>query len=562
MIVTALAAITMGLTSDNLTPQLPRATRPEATAPHAMAATSHPLATQIALDVMKAGGTAVDAAIAADAALGLMEPTGSGVGGDLFAIVWDPKSKKLHGYNGSGGAPAGLTIELVKSRGLEAIPPLGPLPCTVPGCVDGWFALHERFGAANMSDVLAPAIRYAKEGFAVTPVIAEGWAISAKKLADYPGFKEQFTVDGTGKAPAAGETWKNPKLAATLEKIAAEGREGFYRGEVPALIEAYMKQQGGVLAASDFASHHGEWVEPVSVNYRGYDIWEIPPNGQGIAALQMLKMLEGFDLRAMGWGSADYVHTFVEVKKLAFEDRARFYADPRFYKTPVDRLISGAYAAERRKLVDMSKAALAVEPGVIPGGADTIYLTVADKDGMMVSLIQSNYRGMGSGMTPGLGFMLQDRGEQFALDPKHPNALVPGKRPFHTIIPAFITKDGQPWMSFGVMGGAMQPQGHVQIVVNLIDFGMTLQQAGDAPRIHHDGSTEPQGMVKPMSDGGVLNLEPGYPEATIAELKRRGHVIKPAATAIFGGYQAIRREPDGTYVGASESRKDGHAAGY
>lgn len=562
MIVTALAVITMGMPHDNLAPELPRATRPEATAPHAMAATSHPLATQIALDVMKAGGTAADGAIAANAALGLMEPTGNGIGGDLFAIVWDPKTKKLHGYNGSGGAPAGLTIELVRSRGLEAIPALGPLPCTVPGCVDGWFALHERFGTAKMSDVLAPAIRYAKEGFAVTPVIADGWASSAKKLAEYPGFKEQFTVGGGGKAPAAGETWKNPKLAATLEKIAAEGRNGFYRGEIPARIEVYMKEQGGVLAASDFASHHGEWVEPVSANYRGYDIWEIPPNGQGIAALQMLKMLEGFDLRAMGWGSADYVHTFVEVKKLAFEDRARFYADQRFVKVPVDRLISSAYAAERRKLVDMGKAALAVEPGVIPGGADTIYLTVADKDGMMVSLIQSNYRGMGSGMTPGLGFMLQDRGEQFALDPKHPNALAPGKRPFHTIIPAFITKEGQPWMSFGVMGGAMQPQGHAQIVVNLIDFGMTLQQAGDAPRIHHDGSTEPQGMVKRMSDGGVVNLEPGYPEATVAELKRRGHVIKPAATAIFGGYQAIRREGDGTYVGASESRKDGHAAGY
>lgn len=562
MIVTALAVITMGMPHDNLPPQLPRATRPEVSASHAMAATSHPLATQIALDVMRAGGTAVDGAIAADAALGLMEPTGSGVGGDLFAIVWDPRTKKLHGYNGSGAAPAGLTIELVRSRGLEAIPPLGPLPCTVPGCVDGWFALHDRFGAAKMSDVLAPAIRYAKEGFAVTPVIADGWALSAKKLGGFAGFKEQFTVGGGGKAPAAGEVWTNPKLAATLAKIAAEGRDGFYRGEIPARIEAYMKEQGGVLAASDFAGHHGEWVEPVSANYRGYDVWEIPPNGQGIAALQMLKMLEGFDLHAMGWGSADYVHTFVEVKKLAFEDRARFYADPRFVKTPVERLISGAYAAERRKLVEMSKAALAVEPGVIPGGADTIYLTVADKDGMMVSLIQSNYRGMGSGMTPGLGFMLQDRGEQFALDPKHPNALMPGKRPFHTIIPAFITKDGQPWMSFGVMGGAMQPQGHVQIVVNLIDFGMTLQQAGDAPRIHHDGSTEPQGMVKPMTDGGVLNLEPGYPEATVAELKRRGHVIKPATTAIFGGYQAIRREADGTYVGASESRKDGHAAGY
>ena len=546
---------------------MPHETRPVVIAPHAMAATSHPLATQIALDVMRAGGSAVDGAIAANAALGLMEPTGGGIGGDLFAIVWDPRTKKLHGYNGSGGAPAALTIELVKSRGLDAIPPHGPLPVTVPGCVDGWFALHERFGKAKLSDVLAPTIRYAREGFAVTPVIADAWALSVKRFASFPGFAEQFTVAddtavGGRRAPKRSETWKNPRLAETLESIATHGRDAFYSGDLPVRVEAYIKEQGGVLAASDFASHRGEWVEPVSANYRGYDVWEIPPNGQGIAALQILKLLEGFDLKAMGWGTADYVHTFVEAKKLAFEDRARLYADPRFSKSPVKHLISAAYAAERRKLIDPAKAALAPQPGAIPAGADTVYLTVADESGMMVSLIQSNYRGMGSGMCPGLGFMLQDRGEQFALDPAHPNALAPGKRPFHTIIPAFITKEGKPWLSFGVMGGAMQPQGHAQIVVNLIDFGMTLQQAGDAPRVHHDGSTEPQGMVKPMTNGGVVNLEPGFPESTLQELKRRGHVLKPAATAIFGGYQAIRREADGTYAGASESRKDGHAAGY
>jgi gamma-glutamyltranspeptidase / glutathione hydrolase len=305
-------------------------------------------------------------------------------------------------------------------------------------------------------------------------------------------------------------------------------------------------------------------VEPVSANYRGFDVWEIPPNGQGIAALQILKILEGFDLKSMGFGSPDHVHAFVEAKKLAFEDRARFYADQKFVNVPVQRLISTDYASDRRNLISLSKAAQAYEPGKIPDGADTIYLTVADNDGMMVSLIQSNYRGMGSGMVPpGLGFMLQDRGEQFSLDPNHPNALHPGKRPFHTIIPAFITKDGKPWMSFGVMGGAMQPQGHAQIVINLIDFGMSLQQAGDAPRIHHDGSTEPVGSVKPMSDGGTLNLEPGFPESTIAELQRRGHTLKPAATAVFGGYQAIQRNANtGVYCGASESRKDGHAAGY
>jgi len=557
-------------------PTLPKATRPEVMASQGMAATSHPLATQIALDILKAGGTAVDAAIAANAALGLMEPTGCGIGGDLFAIVWSPRSGNMHGYNGSGRAPAGLTIDLVRGKGLDAIPAFGPLPVTVPGCVDGWFALHGKFGNMTMRENLAPAVKYAREGFPVTPAIAEGWAISAKRFADYPGFAEQFTVEGGGRAPVAGEVWKNPNLARTLERIGAEGRTAFYNGEVPRIIEEYIRAQGGVLSAADFTAHSGEWVQPVSANYRGYEVWELPPNGQGIAALQILMILEGYDLRSMGFGSADYVHAFVEAKKLAFEDRARSYADPAFAPSPVEWLVSKEYAAERRALIDMGQAAKSFDAGVMPGGgaggADTIYLTVADKNGMMVSLIQSNYRGMGSGMTPtsaaggaagGLGFMLQDRGEQFALVPGHPNALEPGKRPFHTIIPAFITKDGKPWMSFGVMGGAMQPQGHAQIVINLIDFGMGLQQAGDAPRIHHDGSTEPAGMVRPMTDGGVLNLEPGFPEATLRELERRGHTIKPAPMPVFGGYQAIRRDPvTGVYWGASESRKDGQAAGY
>jgi gamma-glutamyltranspeptidase/glutathione hydrolase len=490
----------------------------------------------------------------------------------LFAIVWDPKTKQLNGYNGSGRAPMGLTLELLASRGVKEIPPLGPLPVTVPGCVDGWFALHGKFGTLPMNAVLAPAIRYATEGFPLSPEIAEAWAVSAGRLSKYPGFVDQFTMPGTGKAPAKGEVWTNPNLARTLGRIASEGRDAFYKGEIPAVVEAYIKAQGGVLAASDFASHAGEWVTPVSVNYRGYDVWEIPPNGQGIAALQILKMLEGLDVRSMGFGSANYVHAFVEAKKLAFEDRARFYADSAFVKTPVRHLLSAEYAAQRRMMIDMGKAALAVEPGTIPTGADTIYLTTADASGMMVSLIQSNYRGMGSGMVPsrpeggreaGLGFMLQDRGEQFALTPGHPNVLAPGKRPFHTIIPAFITKDGKPWMSFGVMGGAMQPQGHAQIVINMVDFGMTLQQAGDAPRIHHNGSTEPQGDVKPMTTGGELNLEPGFAPDVLAELTRRGHLIKPIHRWTFGGYQAILRDPiTGVYCGASESRKDGHAAGY
>lgn len=553
-----------------------------------IAATSHPLATQIAVETMQRGGTAMDAAIAANAALGLMEPTGCGIGGDLFAIVWDPATKRLYGYNGSGRSSGSITLEGMRSRitalgtaseagATMAIPAQGPLPVTVPGCVDGWFALHERFGKLSMREVLAPAIRYANDGFPVTPEIASGWKRNIEVFAKWPSVREQFTVDGSGRAPAAGEVWRNPQLARTLSRIAAEGRGAFYEGDVPRVVERFLASQGGVLTAADFAAHAGEWVQPVSASYRGYDVWELPPNGQGIAALQILQSLEGFDLKAMGWGSADHVHAFVEAKKLAFADRAMLYADPAFNSLPVQGLIGDAYADLRRPLIDMQRAAMSAEAGSPPTGADTIYLTTADASGMMVSLIQSNYRGMGSGMVPTrvnadgslatgpdatLGFMLQNRGEQFALVEGHPNVIAPNKRPFHTIIPAFITKDGEPWMSFGVMGGAMQPQGHAQIVINLIDFGMTLQQAGDAPRIHHDGSTEPAGMLTPMQDGGVLNLEPGFPEATVAELARRGHVLKPARTPIFGGYQAIRRLPTGVFEAASESRKDGHAAGY
>lgn len=551
-------------------PGAPRATRSEVYAQHAMAATSQPLATQIALDTLKAGGSAVDAAIAANAALGLMEPTGCGIGGDLFAIVWDPSSRTLHAYNGSGRAPATISIQAVRALGHERIPAAGPLPVTVPGCVDGWFALHERFGKLPMADVLAPAIRSARGGFPLSPVIADAWAISARRFAREPAFTDVFTIDGA--APAAGQVFRNPALADTLQRIADQGREGFYQGHVARTIEASMRARGGFVTAVDLAAHRGEWVQPVSISYRGHEVWEIPPNGQGIAALQILKMIEGFDLRGMGFGSADHVHAFVEAKKLAFEDRARYYADMARVPVPLRTLLSDDYLAHRRAMIDMARAATTVPPGDIPSGPDTIYLTTADSSGMMVSLIQSNYRGMGSGVIPfdpeqgpasSLGFMLQNRGEQFALRADHPNALEPGKRPFHTIIPAFITKDSKPWISFGVMGGAMQPQGHAQIVINLIDFGMSLQQAGDAPRIHHDGSTEPIGDVTPMADGGVLNLEPGFPQTTIDTLKSRGHTIRRAATAVFGGYQAIARDhAHGVYIGASESRKDGHAAGY
>ncbi|MCC4634593.1 gamma-glutamyltransferase [Xanthomonas dyei] len=539
------------------------ATRSEVIAPHAMAATSQPLATQIALDVMKNGGSAVDAAIAANAALGLMEPTGNGVGGDLFAIVWDPKTSKLYGYNGSGRSPKSLTLAEFQRRGLKDIPPTGPLPVSVPGAVDGWFALHERFGRKPMAQNLAPAIRYAREGHPVAETIAYYWDRSVPRLSQYPGFKEQFTIDGH--APRKGELWKNPNLANTLQQIADGGRDAFYKGPIARTIGAYFKANGGYLSYEDMASHQGEWVEPVSTNYRGYDVWELPPNSQGIAALQMLNILEGYDFSKIPFGSAEHVHLFTEAKKLAFADRARFYADPAFQPAPLAKLVSKEYAAQRRSLISMDKALKEVQPGTpkqLEEG-DTIYMTVADADGMMVSLIQSNYRGMGSGMAPpGLGFILQDRGEMFVLKKDHPNGYAPGKRPFQTIIPAFVTKDGKPWLSFGVMGGAMQPQGHVQIVMNLVDFHMNLQEAGDAPRIQHEGSTEPTGQATAMSDGGELNLETGFSYDTIRALMRKGHRVI-FADGPYGGYQAIARDPaNGVYYGASESRKDGQAAGY
>ena len=544
------------------------ATRSEVIAPQAMAATSHPLATQIALDVLKAGGSAVDAAIAANAALGLMEPTGNGIGGDLFAIVWDPKTQKLHGYNGSGRSPRSLTLAEFRRRGLSEIPAHGPLPVSVPGAVDGWFALHERFGKRPMADNLAPTIAYARNGHPVHEVIAHYWERSVPRLSPFPGFVEQFTIDG--RAPRKGEMWRNPHLANTLQAIADGGRDAFYKGDIARTIDTYFKQHDGFLSYADMASHSGEWVEPVSTNYRGVDVWELPPNSQGIAALQILNILEGYDFSKIPFGSTEHVHLFAEAKKIAFADRARFYADPAFSPAPVAQLISKGYAQARRGEINPQRASRTVQPATpaqLEEG-DTIYLTTADADGMMVSLIQSNYRGMGSGMAPdGLGFILQDRGEMFVLpaagqNRDHPNAYAPGKRPFQTIIPAFISKVGKPWVSFGVMGGAMQPQGHAQIVMNLVDFGMNLQEAGDAPRIQHEGSTEPTGAATVMTDGGEINLEIGFPYATVRGLMQMGHKVT-FADGPYGGYQAIMRDHEqAVYIGASESRKDGQAAGY
>ena len=539
---------------------LPHASRSEVIAPHGMAATSQPLATQIALDILKAGGTAVDAAIAANAALGLMEPTGCGIGGDLFAIVWNAEDRELTGLNASGRAPAAMTIEYFRENGIEAIPPLGPLPVSVPGAVDGWYELHGRYGRLSMAEILAPAIRYAREGFPVSEVIAYYMGRNKRHVAEYPGFAETYMPDGD--TPKKGEIFRNPRLAKTYEMIAEGGRDVFYKGEIARIIDAFMAEQGGLMRYEDLASHRSEWITPVSTNYRGWDVYELPPNGQGIAALQILNILEDYDIRSMGFGSAEYIHLLVEAKKLAYEDRAKFYADMDFTDVPVDWLISKDYADERRKLISMTKASKSLPAGdeKLETG-DTIYLTVADKDGNMVSLIQSNYRGMGSGMIPGdLGFMLQDRAELFSPDPEHAHALQPGKRPFHTIIPAFVMKDGEPLMSFGVMGGSMQPQGHVQIIVNMLDFGMNLQEAGDAARVRHGGSSQPTGEV--MADGGTVYLEQGFSEETRKALEEMGHTLG-GSDGSFGGYQAILRDrQEGVYYGASEVRKDGQAAGY
>lgn len=554
----------------------PGATRSAVLAMNGMAATSQPLATQAALDVLKAGGSAVDAAIAANAVLGLVEPTGNGMGGDLFAIVWDPKTKKLHGLNASGRAPRGITLDGMKAanKGSMDLPAYGWLPVTVPGAVDGWFTLHGRFGRLPMDKVLAPAIHHAEAGFPVTELIAQYWQGNTAnwlKAAARGDLQESANMARVylpgGKAPTEGAVFRNPDLARTFRTIAAGGRDAFYNGPLTDAMVGYLKRAGAPHSRADFAAQHAEWVEPISTNYRGYDVWELPPNGQGLTALEMLNILETYDLKGMGRGSADFWHVMIEAKKLAYEDRAKYIADA---PTPWRGLLSKAYARDRAKLIDMMRAAPRFDPGR-PGDhlRDTIYLSVADKDGMMVSLIQSNYRGMGSGLVPDapadwgrgatLGFTFHDRGEMFSLDPASPNAWAPGKRPFHTIIPAFVTKDGAPLMAFGLMGGDMQPQGHVQIIVNMVDFGMGVQMAGDAARYHHDGSTEPD-VPGTMSDGGFVELESGVPDTVAAELARRGHKVRRVVGS-YGGYQAVMRR-DGVLWGASEMRKDGQAAGY
>ena len=546
-----------------------------------MAATAQPLASSVAIDVLKQGGSAVDAAIAANAALGLMEPTGNGIGGDLFAIVWDPKSKQLYGYNGSGRSPKGRSliqlqsaITEMKEKGVLAtdyvgIPSHGSLSVTVPGAVDGWFALHGRWGRLTMDKVLEQPISYANEGFPLSPVIAAAFAANQRRFQSVaPMIEEQVNANATyfagGEAPQAGDIFKNPDLGSTLAAIAHDGREAFYSGSAAQKMASYFEEIGADLTLEDLQLHTGEWIEPRGVEYHGYTLFELPPNGQGFAALMMLNILKNIDLRDFDRGSPEIFHYMVEAKRLAFEAMAGTFADPAYANIPIDELLSDKFAKRQFARIKtdgvISPAQLAVE---LEGEGDTTYLTVVDGEGMMVSLIQSNYRGMGSGLVPsGLGFMLQDRGELFSLEEGHPNVYAPGKRPFHTIIPAFLFKDGKPFMSYGLMGGGMQPQGHVQILVNVADFGMNLQEAGDAARFLHDGGSSPDEGI--ATDYGTLFVEPGVPESTVDALRTLGHIVEVDDTAgNFGGYQAISRDlKTGVLTGATEMRKDGTVVGY
>ena len=552
--------------ADRPAPAPYKAGRSVTIAPHGIVATSHPMAAQVGLDVLKRGGNAVDAAIATSAAMGLMEPMSCGIGGDLFALVWDAKTKKLYGLNANGRAPLKASRQFFKDKGLSEIPERGPLSWSVPGCVDGWDQLRQKFGTLGFKELLAPSIAYAEEGVPVPEVIGGYWRASERTLARDEDSAKVFLVPGEGgnrRAPRVGELFKNPLLAESYRMITREGRDAFYKGEIARRLVAYSEKKGGLFSIEDLTKHTSEWVEPVRATYRGYDVWELPPPGQGIAALQMLNLLEPHDLKKLGPTSPDFWHLMVEMKKLAYADRAKYYTDPLFAKVPVNELISKEYAAERAKLFDPMKALTEVPAGDAKlGKADTIYLCVVDKDRNCVSLIQSNYMGFGSGLASAeLGFAIQNRGTLFSLDENHANRLEPGKRPFHTIIPGLVTKNDNPWFTFGVMGGDMQPQGHVQVLVNLIDFGMNVQEAGEAPRIEHVGSATPTGLPG-KANGGTVRAEAGIPDAVVKELISRGHTVERVRVN-GGGYQGILIDPlTGMLHGGTEARKDGAAVGY
>ena len=539
----------------------PHQSRSVVVARHGIVATSQPLAAQAGLEMLKAGGNAVDAAIAANAMLGVVEPMSCGIGGDLFAIYWDNKTKQLYGLNASGRSPFALSREVFAERGLDHIPTYGPLSWSVPGCVSGWQELGNRFGSLPLAEILAAAIETAETGFPVTEVIASSWRGAEANLSKWPDSAQTFLVDGQ-RAPRFGEVFRLPNLAASYREIAQHGADAFYQGNIAAEIVAFSEANGGYLALRDFAAHKAEWVEPVAASYRGFQVWELPPNGQGIAALQMLNVLERFNLAALGPGSPDYLHLLVEAKKLAFADRARFYADPAFGELPTAELISKDYGRRQAERIAPDRAATAVPAGDVKlAHGDTVYLTVVDKDRNCCSLIQSIYYGFGSQVVPGkVGFALQNRGALFALDEDHLNRFEPHKRPFHTIIPALVTREGEPYFCFGVMGGDMQPQGHVQVLVNLIDFNMNVQAAGDAGRVRHIGSATPTGVE--AEGAGTVMVESGISAAAVAALRAKGHTVVRSRGS-FGGYQGILIDrKNGILHGGTEARKDGAAVGY
>jgi len=555
ILISLLVAFDGGMVSTAKTP---------AVAKTGMVAACHPAAVEAGLKILQAGGNAVDAAIAVNAMLCVVEPMSCGIGGDLFAIVWDAKTQKLYGLNASGRSPYAASIKAYRDLGHQKVPEMGALAVSVPGCVDGWDQLRQRFGTMSFAQTIGPAVEAAEKGHVVPPVIGRAWRSAERSMKRDPDAAATFLLPN-GRAPGTGGTMTNNRLASTFKKIIAGGRDAYYKGPVAEKIVAALKAKGGLFETRDFAEHTSSWVDPISTDYRGVQVWQLPPNGQGLAVLEILNILAGFDVKKMGFGSAEFAHLFIEAKKLAYADRAAYYADMEFEKNlPVAELAARAYGDRQRKRIDPNKAALEVEPGDPRlSTSETTYFTVVDKDRNAVSMIQSNYMGFGSGVIAGdLGFMFQNRGALFSLDEKHPNRLEPHKRPFHTIIPGMATKNGKPWFSFGVMGGDMQPQGHVQVLVNLIDFGMDPQAAGAAPRIRHDGSSSPTGEI--MKDGGKVFVEPDVPQAVVDSLIRKGHdVARRPPSASFGGFQGIMiDEKTGNLIGGSETRKDGFAKGY
>jgi gamma-glutamyltranspeptidase/glutathione hydrolase len=520
-------------------------TRSAVRAMNGMIATSQPLASAAGLRILQQGGNAIDAAVAAVAVLCVVEPMMVSPGGDLFAIVWDAKKSELKALNASGRAPQAASIDEMKKRGFTSTPPNGIHAVTVPGAVDGWTKLLERSGTMKLSQVLQPAIEYAERGFPVTDVISAEWQAGVQHQGN-ADFAATFLPNG--KPPAPGEIFINKNLAATLKKIAAGGRDIFYKGEVAEKIVKFAQSQGGLHTTRDFANHTSQWIDPIHTTYRGYTVYELPPNTQGLAALEMLNILEGYDLKALAHNSAEYLHLLTEAKKLAYADRARHIADPAFYQAPLDRLLSKDYAAELRKRIDPNRVLEQTASGP-RGGEDTVFLTVVDKDRNAISLIQSIFSAFGSGLVAGdTGIVLHNRGAGFSFDPNHPNKIEGGKRPFHTLVPGMVLRDGRPWMTFGVMGGDMQAQGHVQVLLNIIDFGMDVQRAGEMPRFRH-------------FDSG-LALESAIGEETRSALKAKGHQIT-ISPGMFGGYQAIMIDPKtGVLSGGSDPRKDGCALGW